>query len=56
MEAQNPMNSANQDGPANSNESASQSVRLDSPLSRYHPVVVSQHNAMAMALQISRTG
>jgi hypothetical protein len=56
MEAQNPMNSANQDGPANSNETSSQSGRLGSPLSRYHPVVISHHNAMAMALQISQTG
>jgi hypothetical protein len=56
MEAQNPMNSANQDGPANSNESASQSGRLGSTLNGSHPVVISHHNAMAMALQISQTG
>jgi hypothetical protein len=49
------MNYANQDGVANSIEAASQSVRLGSPLSRYHPVVVAHHNAMAMALQISQT-
>jgi hypothetical protein len=55
-EDQNPMNYANQDGPANSNETSSQSGRLGSPLSRYHPVVISHHNAMAMALQISQTG